>query len=223
MRIIDKKVDFYDYLSNIYHDDSLTFDRSNSYMLKKEDICYYLRSRKSNQELFSMSSDIKPSRDYFMLLQVCNMFWLFLITITKTKGENSQDPNTPTNYSIELISNWENYSVTRKLMNLNFVRFNWKTTSLFYKNNNIENLINAVNLNDYDILYPIINGEDEDIPILISSGLSNYIDPLDIYLSFEEYFSTEKTLSERTESLNLTDIEKIENHGFNKKTSFRGR
>jgi len=31
----------------------------------------------------------------------------------------------------------------------------------------------------------------------------------------------EKTASERRESIGLTDIEKIENHGFDKKVSFR--
>jgi hypothetical protein len=61
------------------------------------------------------------------------------------------------------------------------------------------------------------------IPILIASGFANFIDPLDMYLSIEQYFSFEKQSTERTESIGLTDREKIENHGFDVKKSFRGK
>jgi len=46
---------------------------------------------------------------------------------------------------------------------------------------------------------------------------------VDIYLAFEEYFATQITNNERTESTGLTDKEKIENHGFDTKVSFRGK
>ena len=61
------------------------------------------------------------------------------------------------------------------------------------------------------------------ISLLKSCGLASCIEPLDIYLAFEEYFSTEKTAAERTESAGLTDKERIENHGFDLKESFRGK
>lgn len=61
------------------------------------------------------------------------------------------------------------------------------------------------------------------IPILSSSGLVGGIAPLEMYLSIEEYLSFEKTASERTESVGLTDKERIENHGFDVKHSFRGK
>lgn len=41
-------------------------------------------------------------------------------------------------------------------------------------------------------------------------------------ISLEEHFSHEKTSSERTTSVGITDKEKIENHGFDVRTSFRG-
>lgn len=61
------------------------------------------------------------------------------------------------------------------------------------------------------------------IPLLKATGFADQIDPLSIYLAFEEYFSLEKSSTERTESIGLTDREKIENHGFDIKRSFRGR
>ena len=60
------------------------------------------------------------------------------------------------------------------------------------------------------------------IPLLKASGLSQFLMPLEVYLSLEEHFSHEKTSNERTTSVDITDKEKIENHGFDVKTSFRG-
>ena len=42
MRIIDKNTDFYDYYQNMYPDNSLTFDRTDSFILSKDDLCRYL-------------------------------------------------------------------------------------------------------------------------------------------------------------------------------------
>ena len=61
------------------------------------------------------------------------------------------------------------------------------------------------------------------IPLFKACGIADYIDPLDMFLTFEEYFSLEKSSIEKTESVGLTDIEKVGNHGFDTKTSFRGK
>lgn len=61
------------------------------------------------------------------------------------------------------------------------------------------------------------------IPLFISSGFANKIDPLTIYTSLEEYFTSSIQDMERTESIGLTDREKVENHGFDPKISFRGK
>jgi hypothetical protein len=55
------------------------------------------------------------------------------------------------------------------------------------------------------------------------SGIVNCVDAHQIYLAFEEYFALEKSSTERREPLGTTDIDKIESHGFDKKTSFRGK
>ncbi len=61
------------------------------------------------------------------------------------------------------------------------------------------------------------------IPLLKACGIAKCVDPLEVFLSFEEYFSLEKSSAERTASVGLTNLEKIGNHGFDLKTSFRGR
>ena len=65
--------------------------------------------------------------------------------------------------------------------------------------------------------------EEKHIPLLKASGLAEFLDAHEVYLAFEEYFSLEKTESERREPIGTTDIDKIESHGFDKKTSFRGK
>ena len=73
MRIIDKNTDFYDYCQNMYRDNSLTFDRTDSFILSKDDLCGNLYVNKYTKE-----GDFE-----YLLLQVCNVFWLFLVTINK--------------------------------------------------------------------------------------------------------------------------------------------
>ena len=173
MRIIDKNSDFYDYIQNIYYDNSLTFDRTNSFLLTKDFIC---------SNIWDTNDDSK-----YLLLQICNTFWLFLLKIKK---------NT----------------------------YNEKTLNIFIQKINTNDYKIRKNLNTYTIWQDFRGGFKKikkDIPLLKACGIASIVNPVDIYLSIEEYFSLEKTASERTESIGITDIDKLENHGFDKRTSFR--
>lgn len=217
MRIIDKNTDFYDYLQYIYPDPTFTFDRRDSYLLTKEKIC---------QNLYYYQSYNKYKNNY-LLLQVCNTFWLFLIKITKINNVY----NKPLEYSIELLNTWKNYNKKRVLIKLDIINFSYLITEV----EKINVLIEAVNNNNYflkkslneHIVYKDYKGTFQKvlkhIPILKACGIADYIDPLDIFLSFEEYFSLEKTSSERIEAYGTTNNDKIENHGFDLKFSFRGK
>lgn len=228
MRIIDKNTDFYDYLQGVYRDDSLTFDRTDSFMLTKELLCKQLRS--------SRRTDFT-----FLLLQVCNTFWLFLVEI-----KEKDDWGNITDYSVDLVSTWKNYNKDRCLIKLYEIMLPWRVLWRFSNSHfnfkfNKERLlsepqpaIDAVDHKEYEVnwnltKHTVYRGsdfnypEEKSIPILKASGLAGLIDPMEIYLSFEEYFSAEKTASERTESVGITDTEKVENHGFDNKVSFRGK
>ena len=238
MRIIDKNTDFYDYLQNMYHDDSKTFDRTDSFILTKEMMCDYLyRStlRWDNHNLYR-----------FVLLQVCNTFWLFLFEITSFKEKSE----IPANYRIELLATWKNYSKPRVLNKLDIVSFRYavlkqiRTRKDWWKydkssiHKRTQDFVDAINNNDFDVVtsidrYTIVCGgrkpdgspttKEKHLPLLIACGIGNCIEPLSIYLSFEEYFSLEATSQERTSSIGITDKEKIESHGFDTKASFRGK
>ena len=231
MRIIDKNTDFYDYLQGIYVDHSITFDRTDSFLLTKEMMCDYLSD---------IRWQIGTSRYKFLLLQVCNTFWLFLAEIIKMTSDDK-----PEDYDIMLLDGWKDYTVPRQLIRLDMIGFNWFSCikSYSYKNRCYEYdkgkiiinsglLVQAVISKDYHIQrsidkYVVCKGDHTKkechIPILKACGIAEFIDPLKMYLAIEEYFSLEKTSSERTTSVGITDKEKIENHGFDVKRSFRGK
>lgn len=235
MRILDKNTDFYDYLQNMYPDTSITFDRTDSFLLTKEIMCEHLRDYRGYR------SWKNPFR--YILLQVCNTFWLFLVEITETTSYDE-----PKNYAVELLTTWKNYDKPRALMKLDVITFDYTVDSAVrdydykaggwvYDKSKIEKrlpaLVQAVDTNNIRIQQSINkhtiyhgsyeNREEKHLPLLKACGLGSCINPLEIYLSFEEYFSLEKTAGERTESVGLTDVEKIGNHGFSTKDSFRGK
>lgn len=241
MRIIDNKTDFYDFYQNIYRDDSITFDRTDSFMLTKDVICQKLR--------YNFTKKFNASDNVFALLQVCNTFWLFMISVTETS-----DYGDVVDFNIKLLHAWSNYNKEYCLIKFKAIKFNYK---VFYAisdwnrksckhrlnedklNSKINILVDAIDRNNYTEncnfdSYAIKTNDNKSweyekqyktkhIPILIASGFANFIDPLDMYLSIEQYFSFEKQSTERTESIGLTDREKIENHGFDVRKSFRGK
>ena len=244
MRIIDKNQDFYDSCQYIYPDDSITFDRTDSFLVTKDLIrnaCGHWGER-------------------FILLQVGYTFWLFFIEWKNKKtGEKASYSDWAVDivgewkdYDLILVSSWKNFNHERKLLDLSIIRlahvpynmysdFNFKTLSRDYKMDKIrlhaDALVDAINHNDIRVIrsfnkevFHVDLGRgkgyktiEKHIPILRETGVANVIDPMSLYMAIEEFFSHEKTASERTESIGLTDKEKIENHGFSAKTSFRGK
>lgn len=234
MKIIDKHTDFYDYYQNIYSDDTFTFDRTDSFLLTKELLCQHLsvrrpyyRPRKQNKQKFQA----------FLLMQVCHTFWLFLVDNIQ---ENEYEQ--PVDYTLELLTTWKNYHKQRVLMQLDVISFSYSYhTQLHYDYRTsgydrdtllqkINVLQQAIDMNDYRVLshidrHTVYIGDqtkvDKHIPLLKACGIAHCVDPLDVFLAFEEYFSLEKTSTERTEPLGTTDKDKVESHGFDIKTSFR--
>lgn len=228
MRIIDKNTDFYDYWQNVYRDISFTFDRRNSFLLTKEIVCNNLdRDGYYNWQ----TKQREPRKFNYALLQICNTFWLFLIEATNVEKENGffriKD------YDIELLATWRDFNKPRKLCDfkiissVNYYYIRDKETA--YKK--VNDFIKDIVINNYKVkksldTYSIRKADEwikKDIPILKACGVANCVDSQEMYLAFEEYFSLEKTASERREPIGTTDIDKVESHGFDKKISFRGK
>lgn len=213
MRILDKNTDFYDYIQYMYHDDTYVFDRRDSFVLTKEMMCRHLGwydHRKTG----------------YMLLQICNTFWLFKANLTYDNFSIVVD------YSLNLVGTWKDYNAQRVLYKLCTIKFDFFKIRKLPDEMSSSELIDAVKHKNYKVVeiinnFTIYNGDNtkkvKTVPLLSECGLSKYIEPLDIYLSLEEYFSLEKSSSERTEPLGATNEDRITRHGFDMKTSFRGK
>ena len=208
MRIIDNKYDFYDYLQD--PTDQLVFDRRGSYNLTKEVLCNKI---KPYSHCFRNSS---TENNYRMLIQCGAAFWLVLLKMN----------NTMDNYDLELLDFWKNYDKPNKLLKIDLIVFGWRINRA-----KVEDMRDAINHNNYLKNYNInrytkytdYKEEECTIPILSPSGLGNIIDPMDMFCAIEEYFSIEKTKSETTEPKGVTNNDKIVMHGFDTKSSFRGK
>lgn len=233
MRIIDKNYDFYDYLQD-YTDDTLVFDRRNSFLLDKKQICDTISFNFSK-------SKIEYSH---MLLQCGATFWVFLLSATKFSKDLFSYYHL-NNYDIELLTTWKNYNKPNKLIDVRLVDIEFPYLHRDYKNDTstlnrskinpkqIQQCIDSYSNNDRftdlgtkksSVLKK--NGRWEtnvrDIPLLYACGISDIVNPLDVFCGIEEYFSREKTASEKTEPLGATNNDKIIMHGFDTKVSFRG-
>lgn len=230
MRIIDKNNDFYDYLQD--STDKLVFDRRGSYILTKEDVC-------------SRLDWVRYYRDSiyrFLILQCGAQYWLILATITETDSYHNA-----TNYSLEILDSWKNYNKKRNLLRLDLITFNimymlkagtFNSKELDYSKikSYTETLKNAIDSNDYTSECTIADSNytyhdwksntnitEFKPPILRATSIGLLIDPLEIFTAIEEHYSLLKTESERTEAIGATNDDKIIMHGFDTKTSFRGK
>lgn len=221
MRIIDKNTDFYDYIQNIYKDDTFTFDRRDSFLLTKQ----IMRDNLHVGYWRGWRAEHHHKNHNYILLQICNSFWLFKANFIKL----SDDYTKVEEYQFELIKQWKDYDKPRKLCALDRIEFYY--FGLKYENITPDLLVQSIHINDYKhkqdlTTYETYNGSEKvtkHIPLLKACGIADCVNPQDIYLAFEEYFSLEKSDSERREPLGTTDLDKVESHGFDKKISFRGK
>lgn len=222
MKIIDSNKDFYDFYQNIYRDKTLTFDRRDSYNLSRTEFASHFYFDENNHSRWFRYRDY--AKIQYVILQVCNTFWLFELTILKTDAYACCQE-----YSLKLLDTWKDYNAQMQLIYLAHVRFP------YYVKDTLEKKVEAIHSKNYDVLHVFnkftisrSNGvgwdtETRHIPILQNIGIASEVNPLDIYLALEEYFNTQITNNERVESIGLTNDEKITNHGFNLKDSFRGK
>lgn len=227
MRIIDSQYDYYDYLQN--YTDTIVFDRRGSRVLTKEDVCHAL-------SLYNDRTD-----KYLLLLHCGATYWLILATITEKEKSYWPIRETPKNYDLKVLSKWSDYSKERELISLNVIKVPvWK----IYDDNGVveeavikhmDEIKEAIRVNDYG--YSVIrnayfNRWDQTTqkyikqyqPLLLKAcGISNVIEPMEIFVAIEEHFSLLKSEAERTEPLGATNDDKIIMHGFDTKTSFRGQ
>ena len=150
---------------------------------------------------------------------------MFLITVLERNKFYSI-----TDYDVELLSTWKNYNTPSELLKLDVISiqsygfYDFRTKDSDYNKikSHVPDIVNAIDRNGYRI-EDNLNKIDDGSLLLKASGLSEYIDPQEIFCAIEEYFSREKTSQETTEAKGATNDDKIIMHGFDTKISFRGR
>lgn len=232
MRIIDKNNDYYDYLQDFT--DDLVFDRRNSFILTKEMVCNGL-----HQSLHYP----KHSTFGLIFLQCGATFWLMLATSTKLN-----EFDVISDYELKLMSTWKNYEKPNRLLAINVIScknccknyehyYSWNDYKYIMDNilRSTKYIVDDINQNNYKTKFDLsVNRYYTDyknqsklviktIPLLKACGIPNIIDAPSIFWAIEEYFSIEKSKLETTEAKGTTDNDKIEMHGFDVKTSFRGK
>ena len=238
MRIIDKNTDYYDYLQD--REDTLVFDRRGSVLVNKTDI-YDVISHRDN-DLYT-----------FMLLQCGASYWLFIANATKYSKVNGITKVTECDieliaswkdYTKEYqLLEFEAISI-HSLWQYSLTDYNWRKSErkliMSKVHTHAEDLKNAIIHKDYEPIYffnkkiafrefdkktgKINWGVNTTFyPLLKACGISTLIDAETMYHAIDEYFSLMKTAAESTVAEGTTNNDKIKNHGFDTKTSFRGK
>ena len=226
MRIIDKNRDYYDYLQSS-DDNRIVFDRRGSFTLTKEALCDAFN--------FVRYWDKTPYR--FLLMQCGATYWLFLAEITSYEGIW----HSPSDYRLGLLSSWKNFNKDIRLLDISVVNpgvpfvMPWKMSSKEEILKHKDALQNEIAQGNYSkekdlgrgIRYTDHKGKWEKqelpYPLLKECGIAGLVGAQEIFSAIEEYFSMRIAESERTEPLGMTNNDKIEAHGFDVRTSFRGK
>ena len=233
MRIIDKISDFYDYLQ--YREDDLVFDRRGSYILQKEHILISV-----DKALNAWHGD----PDVFFLLQCGATYWLLLVRGLNVEGER-RDKHAK-DYTIRVVDTWKNYNREIDLLRLQAIYFNLAYQYNYYDSEfkgrryirtlNEDKVVqvapklrDAIIHKDYEVFFDYktikrYDYEGNGKPLILKAcGIPKIIAPEDMYNAIDEYFSLMKTAAESTVAEGTTNNDKIKNHGFDTKTSFRGK
>jgi len=202
MRILDKNKDFYDYLQD--YESDIVFDRRGSHILTNEELNF-----------FPLYNRYKVD-DVYLLLQIGYTNWLIVEKPIKIiKDANGY--NIVKDFSIELIETWKDYN---KSVDFNFGEIKNRYTIEYLTSKKFNQdlaLMDDIKLGNFEYK----NNLAEKSPIVLSkTKLPSILKAQDVYLAIEEWLSHKK---DDVAHDSMTDKEKIVSHGFDTKSSFRGK
>jgi hypothetical protein len=194
MYIIDKNKDYYDHFSYIYGiDKAIVFDRRNSVVV-------------DDDKLVTLSVYHRAYRDdkNYLLLEAGSIQYLF--GLHEFELDNYNDV---LDYSIRLVKIFRDHKhyfdspLSLRRVSLPYI---WLRSKLEDKE---------------DIDFSELHADNDrvvNLPILKDCKLTSLIDAEEIWRELQNYLSS---MNNESKVDNMSDIEKVESHGFDKKTSFR--
>ena len=214
LRIIDKNKDYYDYLAyQADSDDGVTFDRRGSIPLRSVDFFNVLSEDVKNHRYYYRRWFWKEEpAEYNKFFAIRAGVKFFLIGLKLEVDETDFRNCILKSYKMNLIKIFEDFDYRGKLLDIVSV----------YDSDILLNLVNKKKIENIKLSELIIEnlGLPDGFYILKNIGIPSIISPEEIYYGIETYLFSLKN-DKHCESKNLTDSEKIVNHGFDKKTSFR--
>lgn len=202
MRILDKNKDFYDYLQD--YESDIVFDRRGSHILTNEELNF-----------FPLYNRYKVD-DVYLLLQIGYTNWLIVEKPIKIIKDIS-GYNIVKDFSIELIEMWKDYN---KSIDFKFGEIKNRYTIEYLTSKKFNQdlaLMDDIKLGNFEYK----NNLAEKSPIVLSkTKLPSILNAQDVYLAIEEWLSHKK---DDVAHDSMTDKEKIVSHGFDTKSSFRGK
>lgn len=203
MRIIDKNKDFYDYFQD--YDSDIVFDRRGSRILSNEELNVWSLYNRYKSEF----------TDKYFLLQIEYTNWLILAKATKF-GDNGSGYFTVEDYSLELVEMWKDYN---KSVDFKFgvIDSKFSIEYLYSKKWEHRKFIDDIKLGNFEYK----NNFAENSPIILNkTKLPSILNAQEVYMAIDEWLSHKKDdIAHDT----MTDKEKIVSHGFDTKSSFRGK
>ena len=204
MRIISKVHDFYDYLQN--PTDKIVFDRRGAAVVKKEDLARFINTCDRGAVVC-------------MIVRCGTLNLLFRIYSDGIGRHDFINSAALPKYSLELLDSWKQYDVANVDTATGACIFELKR---YYKaDSSTEKIKAAVKNGDY-YRYPLGGYKNQNM-IFADLGFAALVNPFEVFSAIEEYFSLKRQATERTEPLGVTNDDKIVMHGFDTKTSFRGK
>ena len=217
MYIIDKNKDYYDYYSHIFGTDKkITYDRRGSAIINNLDIVSL-----TGCEKISTDGKIRHEHwywrtlrnpEYFVLLEIG--FVQYLIKLFNFTFEKTELYYTMSGCSmiIERIfkdnKHYYEFPISIRGCVINSYWKNYKEGYIYKTNEPFEEALEIKN-----------DAITIDNPILSGTSITSLIDPKEIWVELQSYISSLN--NDKDISIPMTDIEKAETHGFDKKTSFR--
>jgi hypothetical protein len=209
MYIIDKNKDYYDYLSGIYGIDKIiTYDRRGSIVLTE----YTLLNQISHYD-HSYQKSLKETEHF--ILEIGNKQYLFKTEIKYVEQDQSIIPIEGIYSLIKIFDDHKHYYEKEISLVPCKVQKHWK----YYSHRQSNDKFEAIN-NYNDI---IISQESKSRlianPILTNTIIPSFIPAKDIWIELSNFISSK--YNDKTVLIINTDTDKIINHGFNTRTSFR--
>ena len=211
MYIIDKNKDYYDYMKGMGVDKSITYDRRGSIVLSEQDLLNHVIPSDYHRRYRSMYAWDDDSVVHFVV-EIGDTQYLIRISDLKFKTVSvSPECYAPISGHFELVRTFQDHKhYFEKEISIVPARKKWMWRSWKTKRDSI--------VHSYSEL-DIVNDKVLSNPIMKDTSIASLISPQDVWVGLMNYISSK--YNDKTVAIQNTDVDKLTNHGFDKKTSFR--